>query len=173
MYVANPTRQNREVQFRIPERVSPIIQHVPAGGQILLVGGDMGTKDIEAAVRQLSSYGMVHVSEIDHTKQLVSLIYSLDTPVKHQKLVFGLQHNAMVLGVRGKENRDKAAIAMHSALEQQLAENRVAQISEMDVQVVEEDRPRSSGDDHELISEGRVVSRTAEPDSRPKGRKGR
>lgn len=161
LYVANSTRQIQEIQFRLPDKSSPMVQRVQPGAQIK-IAGDLSTKDVEIILKQHVPYGWVEASAVDRTKPFIGMIYSIDKPVPYTRIVASMEHNLEVLSQRGKDNRDLAAVAMNSALEKQFAETHVAELRELDVAITEEDKlGRDSSRD--LISEGRIVSHDGPP----------
>lgn len=96
LFIANPTRQNHDIFFRIPEVRQDQIRTVPAGGQIEITHGDGLTEgQINGILKQLEPFGVVHSRESSKKTALkFSLFYQLNSPVDIEKIRLGIEKNA-------------------------------------------------------------------------------
>lgn len=173
LYLANPTKQLRVVQLRIPERSSPLVQSIPPGRQIKVAGVD-STAQVEAILKSMSKYGWREASEVRNGVPFVGIIYGLDRPIKHPLIAKALDHNRSVLDRRGRQTRKLAAVATNQVIDNAIAEaDSPAILQATDVQLVEEDTP-STAHDGDRISEGMSIDKSVEtgPTGEVDGRRG-
>jgi len=169
VYVANLTKQRQEIYYWAPETEakSPRMCPIEVGMQTVLPG-DFNTPQIDAIVKQLSPYGLVHVKEIKKAKPFVGLCYDIDKPISVDALRLGLIHNNEVLEERGQETRKLAAVAVSQALDNS-TDGRLP-LTATQVEMKELDRKDGqSGDFEQTIR----VSGEAENEGNERGRRRR
>jgi hypothetical protein len=167
LFIANCTRQQQGVYYRIPESPTPRHQMIDIGRQIT-VSGDLNTPQIDAIIGQLRKYGLVHVDEIDKTKAFAGLCYSVDKPIKVDQIMRGVAHNDEVLDERGQQIRKEAAVAVNNALEQTLQGK--ADVNKLDVSIEEVAGKDGKSND---FAENLRVTREEAPTSPARGGGGR
>ena len=113
------------------------MQSIPAGGQIE-VYRDATMDILEGIIEQHRMYGLVHVSEIDRTKEFANLCYQFDKPITQNQIMYGIEHNSDVLEVRGNEMRKKAAVAINNNLERAAEESGNNKVKAVEVGIKEE-----------------------------------
>lgn len=150
MYIANLTRQDQDFIYKLPEGQQRM-QQIPVGRQIVLAG-DLNQKDIDAIVVHHARYGMKPVADAVKAKSFTGLCYSIDEPVKLEKMQIGIERNDIVLQERGVQNRKEAAVAINEAL----SKNDGPQLKSLQTEVVEEKRDGTDG-----VNETVVVSKDA------------
>lgn len=116
-YVANCSRQEWVLNYRLLEVRAPIVQPIPAGGQVL-VPADLSTPQIENLLAQLRGLGLLLVEEVGSYRDSrpVTFLGSTDKPVKADLIQRVMHHNIGVLRLRGKELREAAGIAIHDSV---------------------------------------------------------
>lgn len=179
IYIANLTKQNHVFYYRVPEEPKsygplPFRADIRAGSQVRLPK-DYNPAQVEGILAPHRNYGLVEVKEIDRTKPFIGLCYSLDRPVPLEAIQRGIQHNDEVLIEQGKENRAKAAIAVHNMVtDPGVAGGERPDVLEMSV--IQENQEDYSGEG-EPVAE--VISVTDEgkaplnPAARSAGKRGR
>lgn len=157
MFVANCTQQIQDFQYRLPERAEMLRQSIAIGGQIVLAD-DLRPMDVDAVKDQHERYNMIHVDRIGTVRAFVPLVYSLDRPVRSERIAEQVEANQLILVERGRKIRQDAAIAVNARVENQLAEDRAeARLNQLEMSVVEENRdPR---DESPEVAEGVRVTR--------------
>lgn len=164
LYIANGTNQVQDFIYRLPETTSPRQQMIPIGGQIK-IAGDLNKPQIDAIVEQHAIYGLVAAEDIDLTvdsagkRTMVNLCYSVGKEVNIAKIIRMIENNKGVQTERGKQHRIEAAVALNTALEDQMPGQ--SALNKLDISVVEERRDQT--DESPVISEGISVTRTAAP----------
>jgi hypothetical protein len=171
LYIGNTTKQIHEFHYRVPEVEGVRIQQIPIGGQVL-ISGTLSTPQIDYIVKQHEKYGLVRADEVDRTRPFIGLCWS-DRPITAIKLERALRHNDDVLADRGREMRERGAIAEHNRLENNLAESgRPELLRGLEVSVQEEHPERRPSEDGPALAEGYSVSRD-NPRGAPTPRPGR
>ena len=143
MYVANATKQINQFWYKTLGRTTPIRQDIREGGQIQ-IAGDLLPEDIDYIVGQHSQYGLVKVDEIDRTKTFTGLCYSLNTPIKMEKIQKLMMHNQEVLVERAETTLRDTAIANGGLVEDKVTmlarDNRMPapRVGDFEATIVEE-----------------------------------
>jgi hypothetical protein len=163
LYIANCTKKNYELHYRMPEVMGVRMQPVRAGHQVE-IAGDLNQPQIDVVVKHFSTrYGMVSVTSIDRTKAFVGLCYSTDKPIKVDVIARALHHNDQVLVSRGQDIRRAAAVSVNNAITQQLQESRVPEsLGALEMTVDEVDRGGKPVDGG--LREGVLVDPNAPPE---------
>lgn len=148
LYVANCTNQHQDFIYRLPEAPGTRLQRIEIGQQTVL-SGDLNQLQIDAIIEQHRPYGLVEVSEIDRTKAFIGLCYSVDRPIKVDKIRTAMEINTGVLNARGEQIRREAAVATSNTLEES------APLKALEMEVVEQ----PSKDRDATFSQGLRVQR--------------
>ena len=138
MYVANCTRQNQIVYFRIDfdtkgsrQAISPPKQMpIPAGQQVMLTR-DQHPDAVKSIVDQLTIYGMKGMLDLqrgDLGDKVIPFLFDLGRPLKLSAIKDVMDHNHRVKIFDGKKRREDAAIASNNMLERTVE----AQLAAMD-----------------------------------------
>ena len=92
LFIANATKQNNDLWYKLPESNRQQSEVIPAGGQVELAKHLNPTRaQLEGILDQLSNHGLVSVNDIKRIKSgKVSLIYSWDKPVDLNAINDGL-----------------------------------------------------------------------------------
>ena len=116
LYVANCTKMNRDIHFRVPEhpRREHFTKSCPVGKQILLWEGS--TPEIEGIIRQLEPHGFVFAMELKRHKGYTGMIMCLDKPIDIEKMLLANEHNLVIVNERSMEARKLAAVALDNNL---------------------------------------------------------
>ena len=114
LFYANTTKQNHEVQFRLPANPRVIVKKCPPLAQILLHRGSQ--EDIDAIIKQIEKYGARPASLVSRVKDFVGATYSVDAGVKAATIGAVVEHNDNVLTMQAKENRKFITQAIHVKL---------------------------------------------------------
>lgn len=118
LYIANCTPQPNDFIYRLPETTNFRMQRIEVYGQIV-ISSNLSTPDINAIIDQHRVYGMIDAAELPRAKPFVGLCYSVDTPVKLDKIMFTIEHNREVLEEQGKTLRQEAAVVVNHVLASQ------------------------------------------------------
>lgn len=142
LYVANCTRQNWQVQYRLDfnlqgerepnARFQPAKQQdIPPGRQVQL-GGDMHITQIEAIVEQLAKFGLKGVVDVPGLRTAskrftpadigtTPLIFNIDKPIPAE-VMRQVQHvNSTILIEQGRMRRQRAAVAVNDLVQTKVA----------------------------------------------------
>lgn len=169
LYVANATKHNQIIVYRLPESTAPIRRNMTPGEQIAIK--DLSTADVEAIIRQNVVYGWMDAGAIDHAKPFVGIIYSTDKQITANKIMATMEHNLDVLTARGRDNRKLAAVATNDTLQRAFDASNVADLQSMSMSIEEQGTKTHDAE----ISEHFTVDRHAEApetvSSRPQSRK--
>lgn len=98
LFIANPTKQNNHLYYRVPE-VSRIQEEiVPAGGQIQIAKHLRPTEaQLAGILEQLESNGCVAVNEITKAKDnRFVLVYKWGSPVDVDRIAIALEKNDVI-----------------------------------------------------------------------------
>lgn len=166
LYVANCSRFVQDFLFRVPEVTQLFSTTIPMGGQNR-VYKDTDKATLEHIVKQHVIYGIVHVSEIDRTKDFVGLCYSYDKPINVESIMQAVAHNDEVLERSGHELRKQQAAALSNTLDSNLAGSK-EKLQNLEVEVLEQ--PKNATDNSAKMSETISV---AKPGSKASQRSGR
>lgn len=174
-YVGNMTKQTHQFEFRLTNQKVPRRVDIEALSQINVAGYDGLTgMEIEQIVSQHRRYGMIPVSEVDHTKPYFGLVYSTDKPITVSNFQLALKHNEEMLKEQGREIRQKAALATQQTLAKDETLNRMgANIEELEMSVIEQETKNNPEPE---FAEGVVVRETdgeRDSDRGSRKRKGR
>lgn len=127
LYIANCTKQNQRVMFRMdfdnnggpvdnPRFRQAKHQDVFMGRQVVL-GGDLHMVQIQSIVDQLSVFGLQGEKDIKRLPPIiVPYIFNIDKPVSAESIDFVLKHNEGVLRTGGQARLQESAIAASQVL---------------------------------------------------------
>lgn len=147
LYIANCTKQNREIQYHLHLKVdggrlvstdpTPINrmaarQTILPGRQEIVASPDLPPWQIESIIRQLTPHGLVGKDELYSPAfrgQIIPMVYSLDRPVSRDVIMYVMDNNAGQLTEEGRQRRVSAAVATNelvvNAVAQTLAQNNI------------------------------------------------
>jgi hypothetical protein len=162
LYVANCTKMTHDFQYRQPETEKIILQHIPAGHQVLVYKADATAAEVDHIISQHSVYGLVKASEVDRTGGYIGLCYSLDKPVKDTQIHSAMDGNDDHMAELSHEMRKISA----AATDEQLRQADMHYAGQLEVEVVEQAR---TGDNSETMNEVIAVN----PDASGKRNRGR
>lgn len=148
LYIANLTRQNYEIHYRLPNdpRKQPYAKLIPRGGQGVL-NHELSAFEISKIIEGQEKYGLIDVKDIDRTKAFTGVCYSIDKEISAAAIEKGIYHNDEVLGQRGQEIREHAAIAINAAMEQTLDEQELnVKVKSLEIEVSEVSGSYEDGD---------------------------
>lgn len=184
LYVANVTRQNRIVFYRldfnlpgVPSvsyggRYAPPKQQTIASGRQVAIGGDLNEDALKELMRQLDLAGAVGTTDVPtlHRRQRPNFIYNIDRPVPSKIMERVYQHNRGVLSAEGHQRRVNAAMAAQEGLMSRLDDTQGTR--KPDEFVVEyEQLEDAEGSQSKALGEGVVVSTRAQGEPIPPGRR--
>lgn len=147
LYIANCTRQNMNLQYRMDyntagERESlsqfrPARQQdIPPGRQVQ-IGSDMHMNQIEDIVQQLVKYGLQGEVDVPNLKtsfkkldprsnKPTPMVFNIDRAVRAETIRHVMDLNAGILRAQGQVRRQQAAIATNELVQHKVA-NELAQ----------------------------------------------
>lgn len=143
LYVANASKQKHDFIYRVPEETSLRRQQIPAGGQITVYQPNAPIEVLRTIIDQHARYGLVDVADIDRRKPFVGVCYSLDKPIKVDKIMQADEHNAGVLQQASQEARKLSAAALHNAIDR--ATEGAVKLESLELEVVEQNGPTEPG----------------------------
>lgn len=161
MYVGNPTKQNHEFVYWVPNARSARVQRIPVGGQVC-ISGELDRDAVDMIVQHHAPYGLAAASEVEYAKDFVGLCYSIDKPIAAATLTKVMVHNERVLAEQGREIRRQTSVAGNEALQRNAMESgRPETLRQMEASILEEDHDERSPDP--AVAEGfRVINGGAE-----------
>lgn len=180
IYVMNCTNQPKQLMWRqyftLDDRGmrntqnidAPRMQTIPAGRQEP-VGGDLSHEQIGLLIKQLSRYGLTHVSEARTAKMrgLVPMLYDLDKQVARNVGQDMVAHNQGVLILQGADRRRQAAIAIDSQLAQAVEHD----IPKLEVEFEQlENNEEVTG--NKPVADGIIIDKSATAPPRSSSRRG-
>ena len=131
LYIANPTRQEQVVCYRIDieddgtrkdtnRRFQPARQQPIGPGLQAQLGSDMHKAQIDDIVKQLRPYGLIHMKDQMPNKK-VPYVYSIDVPVPADFIRRVQFHNGVVATEDGRKRREDAAIGTNQLVQDTVA----------------------------------------------------
>lgn len=164
LYIGNATKQHQDFVYNVPipgtDRFRAIGQRIEIGQQVQ-ISGDLSRARVDDIIQQHARYGLVAVTEIEYVNDFVGLCYSVDTPIRADKMHRLMLHNVGVLAERGREIRKESSIASNDHLESTLNESgHPANLKFSEISIVEEDADRRNNNDSPM-AEGYRVQRGA------------
>lgn len=81
LWIANCTKQNKEISYRLPEVRRLFELKVNAGQQAPLPQEDLSKLQVDYFINQLRHYGLRDANTVKNVREHVGLIYSIDKPV--------------------------------------------------------------------------------------------
>jgi hypothetical protein len=161
MFVANATKQVVNFMYRVPETLSLRSQDIAIGSQVQL-SGDLDQAAIDYVIEQHARYGMVAADEVNRAREFTGLCYSIDKPVKMEKIETLIYHNVDKLVEFGKQMRQEAALSAGGTLDQALDDadapsDAIPKVRNFEMSVVEENH--DDRDERPAVAEGIRVTR--------------
>ena len=153
LFVANPTKQQINFTYRLPDSRSAKMVPI-AMGQQMQIGGDLTQAELDYVIEQNQKYGLVAVADMSKSAG-VTMIYSIDKPVPVGKLHEAIAGHTNMLEDRGRQIRQEAAVAVNNTLKDSVGPLRTLEMS-----AVEEEPRGGFVDDSKQFSERLVVAST-------------
>jgi hypothetical protein len=121
MYVANCTKQNKELGYRMIEHPagSPARYFKIAAGAQEVFPKDLSTEDIDYLVKQ---FKCVKYDEIDRTKGFVGVAYRIDKEISASQIQRGIFHNDEAAVARSEKVFEESGVALAAVLEKRAQE---------------------------------------------------
>lgn len=136
LFIANSTRQEIEINVRIPETSKIFTRKISSGRQAEVE--DLSAAQLEAVVRHLTKYGAVLRSNVrGKVKDFDGIIYSLDKPINENEYHYGNEE------VADKAQSRSVTEAFNSALAAERANRKGGKRigKKVEVEFVEEGKP--------------------------------
>lgn len=171
LFIANCTKQNYDLHYRVPEVPAPRNQPLPAGGQ-LRIAGDLSSTQIDSVVKHfVKRYGMIDAASIKNSKTFVGLCYS-DKRIDFHTIGRGLELNDKALTQLGQEIRRKVAVATNASIDRAVKESGLPEtLGELEVSMTEVDpktgKPIDGGILESTTVSAQASERNAEISNRP------
>ena len=117
LFIANPTKQNNHLYYRVPEIQRVLEEVVPAGGQIQIAKHLNPTKvQLEEVLSQLEKNGCVSATSINRAKdKRFVLVYQWDKPIDVDKIATAIEKNDHLLQeISDEQFKETAEGAIHA-----------------------------------------------------------
>jgi hypothetical protein len=124
LYVANPTKQTFDFMFRLPDGIregedGALLTgwrrdlnrvFIPPGSTVA-VGGEMTRAQIDVVLGHHGNYGMMSETDARKAKNRVSLIYSLDRPIRDVARFFEVEETNDDIAAKLSDDMRREAVA--------------------------------------------------------------
>jgi len=139
LFIANTTKQNVEIAYRLPEATRHFVETIRAGSQaeIYKVGS---REDHLIIIGQLKAYGLRMSDEIKGNKDYIGLVAKFDVPFTRDAMDNVMVGNDDALNAGALELRKAAAAAMDLNLKKFGQEAGVG-VGNLAVEIVEDSKP--------------------------------
>lgn len=117
LFIANPTKQNNHLYYRVPEIQRVLEEIIPAGGQIQIAKHLNPTKvQLDEILRQLEAAGAVPANAINRAKdKRFILVYQWDKPIDVDKIATALEKNDHLLqNISDEQFKETAEGTIHA-----------------------------------------------------------
>jgi hypothetical protein len=158
LFIANTTKHNQELLYRVPEMNRVFQQKIKPGEQVLIYQ-DSPKDVLEYILWQHTNTPKpfcIPEDEAAKHKGFVGLIYSFDKPIRSDKIEGQFEKNDEALVEEGAELRKQSAAAMSQTIDGQAAEMG-ANVSDFEMSVTEQSRKGSHGESKQLNESISVV----------------
>jgi hypothetical protein len=173
LYIANCTRQEQEVQYRLErqqllpgQRPYPAMRFQIPRGRQAVVGGDLPLEKIQIIVEQLRVFGLKSVDEVKSDMRFTPYVFDVDRPVKVDVMRFVIAQNDGIRVEEGKERRVKAAVATNDLVTKAVTETLESvgiEPPDVAVRAVEFEQVEQSEAGEKRIEEGFKLDANAPP----------
>lgn len=170
LYVANLTSHAIDFTYRLPESKASKFQRIEVGTQQPIHSATLTQKEASAIIESYEKYGLKNVTDLDQAKPYVGLVYSMDKPVPHVKLLAGVEHNRDVLTVQGKRTRLEAAVHVGQTQLGRPGDNSGLEALEIELEEVRGAEANNVAGNDPLISETTRVDQLADSNRLTTGR---
>jgi len=138
LYVANPTFQHHQFHYWLPETAGRKQIRIPLGEQ-RQIGEEMAPAAIDSIIQNYLQYGMMREIDSPPRGRTVCLVYSIDRPVRPDRLKAFADHNLGVQKLIGQKLRHDAAVQTSEQMNQSMQEmNRPERIDTFEMTIQEE-----------------------------------
>ncbi len=160
IYVANSTRQNQRIWFRLPEHSRTFVVEIPSGQQRYL-GNDWNSAQLESFVQYLGTLGAIDAKTLSRkTSGFQGLIYSTEKALTENQILYGHEADLETREKRAADEATKAALAADQGVRNLFKGKRAAK--ELTVEVVQ-DTPKGERAPSDRVE----MSVTVTPDGKP------
>lgn len=186
LYVANCTKQNQIVYFRLDfnddktrnTRFQPAKQQqIRPGRQVPLGGEFVHMMQVEDIVKQLTRHGAAFVADVPRLKRIAPYLMNIDKPVPEEAIRMVNDINSKTLVAQGRIRRQRAAVVANEAVTHAVANMAAEEGVEDDVAPAPTDVTFEQLDQSEAgesrIEEGVHVRPDGEPAAPTRGNRGR
>lgn len=136
LYIANTTKQHHDFAYRLPEALDLRYETIRAGSQARLPI-ELSHDVITGIVKQHERYGLKNVADLQGNRDFVGLVYSIDKPVKLDRILETFEQNDTVLNKKGEERRETTAAAISQEMSDVISEGG-GNVSRTEVEVIED-----------------------------------
>lgn len=140
LWIANCTKQVKEVPYRLPGNRKMFEVKLEPGQQVALPH-DLNTEEIEAFVKQHAHYGVRDEKTVKNVKEHIGLLYSIGKPVKMDRIVHAIESNDAVLTEQGSKMLEQTLLASDRVVQQQTEGQ--GKVNSLEIM---EERPKGSAD---------------------------
>jgi hypothetical protein len=158
LFVANCSKMNCVLSYRLPEIKNALAQNVDSGMQVIVAKPDLNTPQIDSFLDQIRILGGYVVEEISMVPEdvIIYWVTSLEKAVSLKKLEEVFLHNDIAMTKRGIETRKAAALAINN----NFASRTPHAAGTMEVTIQEESPTNSNAFGQPLVAEGYRIDRT-------------
>lgn len=141
LWIANCTKQNKEVPYRLPEVRRIFELKISAGQQACLPHEDLSKTQIDYFINQLKHYGLRDANTVKNVREHVGLIYSIDKPVDMNRVAKVRERNDEIMTDVVDESLKQSLLAAdHSVRSQTGDHGRVDTVEVLESVPANEDR---------------------------------
>jgi hypothetical protein len=133
LYIANTSKQHQEFMYRLPE-ATPKKAIIPIGGQVCI--GNFGPNELATIIAHNAQYGLLSAKEFSRRRGHVGLVYSIDEPIKLDRIFESFEANGKALDEAAEERRERVAEVVATDIKQTLS-NVGASTRRAEVEIVE------------------------------------
>jgi len=148
LFIANVTKQDQDLHYRIPGNDQIFRQMIPRGQQLRIY--QPAEKEVfEYILKQHMNTPepfCIHHTDSRHTSSFVGLVFSYDKPVPGRVLADRFEVNDEALEAGAQKDRMIAAAAASNVIDQEAAEAGAIN-SGLETSVIEESNPENQGSD--------------------------
>lgn len=174
LFVANCTRQNQEIHYRLDldetgriderRRFQPAKRMTIAPGRQVALGGDLHMTQITDIIDQLRPFGLIGVVDVPRMKSIAPYVFDIDKQIQPFTINSVMAVNAGIHVQDGKDRRARAAIAVNetvaATVSHEFAANQIPKEPEQEVEVEVEQLEQSEAGE-KRIEEGYRISAKA------------
>jgi len=138
-YIANTTRQHRELYYRIQGSPQLYTVHIPAGEQRTLPHTELTESEVRQIMESVAMYGVVDEKEVPNMRRYVGLCFKIGGKIDMRRIVAAIEKNDAI----AKETAEKAVSENLIAANHHVRTVTADSGSVSTLEVVEQTRPDS------------------------------